>query len=205
VGDFNWEYDSSTTGGWTNETGPANNASAWGNVTTTNTAGIGCFYATNGGFDIGGAGTWWTSTSFTIQAWMYLHGYNSTNTGIITQYSGGGRHNWHWNSTSSRLHINGCKGAWTGGNSGGTGTWRLLTLRYNNGYTYTVDDHLHTATSHTGSGNMCTSSTNICIGARDDHVEPAHYSVRKVMFYDRALTDAEVTNNWNVYKANVGR
>ena len=52
---------------------------------------------------------------------------------------------------------------------------------------------------------MCTSSTNITIGARgQDHIEPANYSIRKVVFYDRYLSDAEVSKNWNLYKSKIG-
>ena len=201
----NYDYESDTSSSsWTNLDGTGPTASSWGNIGTSTVGGISGFGATNGGFDIAG-GSWWSSTSFTIQAWMHLRGYNSGNTGIVSQHSNSGRHNWMWNSTSDRFHMNGCKGSTYAGNSGGTGTWRMLTLRYDDGYTYTTDDHLYTATSHSGSGDMCTSSTNISIGARDDHVEPADFVVRKVVFYNRALNDGEVTQNWNLYKSYVGR
>jgi len=209
---YDWEDPNSWPGSGTtwynvapNSTAP--NATMWGNIVYNNpTAGISSFYASNGGFDLATSNGWWNSATFTIIAWTYLHSYNSYNTGIISQYSPSpGRHNWMWTNTGT-WHMNGCKGAAYPGSNGGTGTWRMQTLRYDNGYVFSYDDNVGKTTALTGGGDMCTSSTSIVFLARgDDHVEPANASIRKVQFYNRYLSDSEITENWNLYKSYVGR
>jgi hypothetical protein len=209
VGNYDYESDPNaiTNGYWNNSASggtQAPSATKWGSPSVASIAGIAGYRANGAGFDISVSNGWWTSTTFTIQYWGYLHGYNSYNTGIVSQYTGGGRHNWMW-TNNGQFHMNGCKGSAYAGNNGGTGIWRLLTLRYDNGYRYDIDNLNYQTTVLTGAGNMCTSSTNIAIGARNDHVEAANITVRKVVFYNRYISDAELTTNWNLYRTYVGR
>ncbi len=195
-------------GTWLDTSGGNHDANMWGNVNYSSDGG-GSFSFDGGAFDVPSWSGFQSAGEITLEVWAKLRSHRSYNNGIITNYAGGsGKMNWMWSDASGgqSLHNNGMKGStYSSGGLYQPNQWYHFALRYrdNVGYEFFINGALvHTQAA---GGNLGGSpANNIGIGAREDHVEACDALISIARIYTRALTDAELTGNFDLQKARFG-
>jgi len=168
----------------------------------------GSYLINGGGFTVPMWSSFKSAAEITLEAWANLVGYKSGNTGILTNFlGGGGKFNWMW-TNAQRMHNNGFKGnIYTSGPNYNTGTWYRFALRYSTtvGYELFVNNVLEATQSATGSlAIAATASGNIGLGVREDGYEPSNAYWGAARIYTRALSNDELQLNFDSEKLRYG-
>ncbi len=193
---------------WYDISGNNHDATQWGSVAFSSD-GDGSFSFDGGGFDVSTWVSYQNAAEITLEVWAKVRSHRSYNTGIITNYLGGsGKMNWMWSAHDGgrSLHNNGMKGSvYMAGHLYNFNQWYRFALRYRDeiGYEFYVNDELvHTQST---SGHLGGSPAGIIgIGSREDHVEPCDALISIARIYTRALTDSELSDNFNAQKLRFG-
>jgi len=190
---------------WHDLSGGGHDATKWGTLNSSNDAG-GSISFDGGGFTIPSWDGFLNAEEFTIEVWAKLRSHRSYNTGIVTNYlSGNGKFNWMWTNHTA-FHNNGKKShTYSAESKYDHNVWYRFALRYkaDTGYQFFVNEQIvHT---HSTSGSLAGgASGNIGIGSREDGVEACDALFSIVRIYERALSDTEMSDNFNSDKARFG-
>ncbi len=178
------------------------------------------YNASNGGYwvldgindriNIPHSSTLFPTSEHTLMMWGRLHAHNSTNTGIISKYSGGGPANFMWSNANGTggFHNNTPRGyTYSSGGRYSLNAWVHVAFSYrtSDGYGRFYVNGVEVYAWNAGTGGMADVTTsNMALGARDDGVEPAYCDIAIAKVFSRGLTAAEILAQFNLDKARFG-
>ena len=190
-------------GNWIDLSGKGNDATMWGTVNFQAGTNGGAFSLDGGAFTLEGWESYHAAAEVTFEVWARHRSHRSTNTGILTNYwSGAGKANWMWNQDRG-YHINGMKGSSNSDNRPNFlhNSWYRFAVvgRADQGYVFYINNEK--VYTHAYTGNLAGSAGSLGIGAREDKAEPCDALFAVARVYTRALSAAELQENYEAEKA----
>lgn len=203
---------------WSDLSGGGHTATTTGSIAYSSELGGGSYYldGSSAHYAIDAWPAWNAAVEVTVEVWANVQSWPSINSGIFTNFlGGGGKMNWMFHR-EQKLHNNGFKGSYT---SPGAPTymypaynknaWYRFALRYRadgTGFEFFVNNVRVGVQVASGPLAITPSGTSpkIGIGMREDDFERCNARVAIVRAYTRALSNAELRRHFQLEKARFG-